>query len=61
VGIPTRQAEAYFDGSFTVRDLRPFFRRRFRTSRPHRVDIRARNPCFRMRRLLRGLYVGLPI
>jgi hypothetical protein len=54
-------AAAYFDGSFTTRRLRPFFRRRLRTSRPHRVSIRARNPCVRMRRLFRGRYVGLPI
>lgn len=54
-------AAAYFDGSFTVSRLRPFLRRRLSTSRPHRVSIRARNPCLRMRRLLRGRYVGLPI
>jgi hypothetical protein len=46
------------EGSRTASCLRPFFRRRLRTARPHRVSIRARKPCFRMRRLLRGLYVG---
>lgn len=54
-------AAAYFDGSFTVRRLRPFLRRRLRTSRPHLVSIRVRNPCLRIRRLFRGRYVGLPI
>jgi hypothetical protein len=54
-------AAAYFDGSFTVRRLRPFLRRRLRTSRPHFVSIRVRNPCLRIRRLFRGRYVGLPI
>lgn len=29
--------------------LRPFVRRRLRIMRPARVDIRARNPCFRFR------------
>jgi hypothetical protein len=52
---------AYFEGSCTVRRLRPFFRLRLRTSRPHRVAMRVRNPCVRMRRLLRGRYVGLPM
>lgn len=54
-------AAAYFDGSFTVRRLRPFLRRLLRTSRPHFVSIRVRNPCLRIRRLFRGRYVGLPI
>ena len=54
-------AAAYLDGSRTVRRLRPFFLRRLSTSRPHRVAIRARKPCVRMRRLFRGRYVGLPI
>lgn len=47
-----------FEGSRTVRCLRPFFRRRLRIARPHRVRIRARNPCLLVRRLLRGRYVG---
>ena len=54
-------AAAYFDGSFTVRRLRPFLRRLLSTSRPHFVSIRVRNPCLRIRRLFRGRYVGLPI
>jgi len=45
---------AYLDGTLTVSRFRPFFRRRLNTSRPQRVDIRARNPCLRTRRLLRG-------
>jgi hypothetical protein len=55
------QAPAYLVGSLTVSLFRPFFRLRLNTSRPHRVDIRVRNPCVRIRRLLRGRYVGLPI
>jgi hypothetical protein len=35
---------AYFEGSFTVKLFRPFFRRRLSTARPHRVAIRALNP-----------------
>src|SRR3989449_8552025 len=46
------------DGRRTVRRLRPFFRRRDRTARPHTSFIRARNPCLLMRRRLRGRYVG---
>jgi hypothetical protein len=38
------QAPAYFDGSLTVRRLRPLFRRRLSTSLPHFVSILARNP-----------------
>ena len=38
--------------------LRPFFLRRDKTARPHRVAIRARNPCLLMRRLFRGRYDG---
>ena len=56
-----RQAPAYFEGRRTVSSLRPFLRRRFRTSRPHRVDIRSRKPWVLMRRLFRGRYVGLPM
>jgi len=52
---------AYLEGSWTVSRLRPFFRRRLRTSRPHLVAIRNLKPCVRIRRLLRGRYVGLPI
>ncbi len=52
---------AYFEGSWTVSRFRPFLRRRLRTSRPHLVAIRNLKPCVRMRRLLRGRYVGLPI
>src|SRR5688572_268249 len=47
-------APAYFVGSWTVSRLRPFLRRRLRTSRPHLVAIRNLKPCVRMRRLLRG-------
>lgn len=54
-------APAYFVGSFTVSRLRPFFRRRLSTSLPHLSDIRVRNPWVFIRRLFRGLYVGLPI
>jgi hypothetical protein len=49
-----RQRPPCLEGTLTVRRLRPFFRRRESTSRPHRSAIRARNPC-RLRRLrLRG-------
>ena len=48
------QTPAYLEGSLTVRRLRPFLRRRLRTSLPHFVSIRVRNPCVLMRRLLRG-------
>lgn len=47
-----------FDGTRTVNRLRPFRRRRLRISRPHRVFIRARNPCLLLRRRFRGRYVG---
>lgn len=59
--IETDYAPAYFVGSFTVSRLRPFFRRRLSTSLPHLSDIRVRKPCVLIRRLFRGLYVGLPI
>ena len=52
---------AYLEGNWTVSRLRPFLRRRLKTSRPHLVAIRNLNPCVRIRRLLRGRYVGLPI
>jgi|GEM_PF-3454231 len=54
-------APAYLEGNWTVSRLRPFLRRRLRTSRPHLVAIRNLKPCVRIRRLLRGRYVGLPI
>jgi hypothetical protein len=41
-----------------VSRLRPFLRRRDSTARPHRVAIRARNPCLLIRRLFRGRYDG---
>ncbi len=50
----SRQEPPCFDGSDTVSCFRPFFRRRDSTARPHRVAIRARNPCLLTRRLLRG-------
>jgi hypothetical protein len=53
-----RQEPPCFDGSETVSRLRPFFLRRDSTARPHRVAIRARNPCLLMRRLFRGRYDG---
>lgn len=53
-----RQALPCLDGMETTRLLRPFFRRRDNTARPHRVAIRARNPCLAIRRLLRGRYDG---
>ena len=53
-----RQEPPCFDGSETVSRLRPFLRRRDSTARPHRVAIRARNPCLLMRRLFRGRYDG---
>jgi hypothetical protein len=53
-----RQEPPCFDGSETVSCLRPFFRRRERTARPHRVAMRARKPCLLIRRLLRGRYDG---
>jgi hypothetical protein len=52
---------AYLEGNWTASRLRPFFRRRLRTSRPHLVAMRNLKPCVRIRRLLRGRYVGLPI
>jgi hypothetical protein len=36
---------------------RPFARRRFKTARPARVDMRLRNPCFFWRLRLFGWYV----
>jgi hypothetical protein len=52
---------AYLEGNWTVSRFRPFFRRRLKTSRPHLVAMRNLKPCVRIRRLLRGRYVGLPI
>ena len=51
----------YLDGICTEMRLRPFRRRRLKVSRPHFVSIRARKPCLRIRRVLRGRYVGLPM
>jgi hypothetical protein len=42
----------------TTRRLRPRLRRAFRTLRPPRVAMRARNPCLLIRLRLRGRYVG---
>ena len=53
-----RQRPPCFDGSKTASFFRPFLRRRFKTSRPQRVFIRARKPCLFSRRLFRGRYVG---
>lgn len=53
-----RQLPPCFDGNCTASRLRPFLRRRLSTARPQRVRIRARNPCFLVRRRLRGRYVG---
>lgn len=53
-GSRSAYAPAYLLGSCTVSCFLPFFRRRLKTSRPHRVDILSRNPCVRIRRLLRG-------
>lgn len=53
-----RQRPPCLDGTRTVRRLRPFLRRRLKTWRPQRVFMRARKPCFAVRRLLRGRYVG---
>lgn len=50
-----RQLPPCFDGILAARRLRPFFRRRLSTALPHRVLIRARNPCLRIRRLFLGL------
>lgn len=56
--LAVRQALPCFDGIETVSRFRPFLRRRDSTSRPHRVAMRARNPCLAIRRLLRGRYDG---
>src|SRR5262245_47122492 len=56
--VPARQPQfGCFGGIETVSRLRPFARRRFRTSCPPGVLIRARKPCVRLRRLLLGWYV----
>ena len=44
----------YFEGTETLRRLRPFARRRLSTKRPEVVDIRLRKPCLRVRRVLLG-------
>jgi hypothetical protein len=50
-----------FDYSLlTVKRLRPFARRRFRTKRPFLVLIRTRNPCVRLRRRVFGWNVRFP-
>jgi hypothetical protein len=41
-------------GRYAAKRLRPFDRRRFRTSRPPRVLMRLRKPCSRLRLILRG-------
>jgi hypothetical protein len=48
------QRRAGFAGTWTVRRLRPFLRRRLSTLRPPGVSMRARNPCVRLRRKLLG-------
>lgn len=48
---------SYFEPTETVRRLRPFIRLRRKTSRPPRVFIRARNPCFLSRLIRLGWYV----
>jgi len=53
-----RQDPPCLDGRETVSRFRPFFRLRESTARPHRVAIRARNPCLLIRRLFRGRYDG---
>src|SRR5690606_36339440 len=57
----THQPANYLLPTATVRRRRPRRRRRFRTARPDRVCIRARNPCLFFRFRLLGWYVGLPI
>lgn len=56
-----RQPLQCFDGSCTVRRLRPFLRRRASVARPHLSFMRARKPCLLMRRRFRGRYVGFPM
>src|SRR5690606_29874259 len=53
-----RGAGPYLPPILTVSRARPRRRRRFRTLRPPRVAMRARNPCLLTRLRLRGLYVG---
>lgn len=55
----SRCATPYFFAVVTEIRLRPFARRRRRTSRPPRVFLRARKPCVRLRLLLWGWYVRL--
>lgn len=47
--------------AYTDNRLRPLRRRAFSTLRPPRVDIRARNPCRRWRRLVLGCQVRFGI
>jgi len=56
--LAARQRLPCFLPTWTVSFLRPFFRRRDSVARPHRSSIRARKPCFAMRRLFRGRYDG---
>jgi hypothetical protein len=53
-----RQEPPCFEGREIASCFRPFLRLRDRTARPHRVAMRARNPCLLIRRLLRGRYEG---
>ena len=56
-------AEGFFLNGYedeTVSRLRPFARRRLRTSRPFLVLIRTRKPCVRLRCLVFGWNVRFP-
>lgn len=53
-GTARRRHPSYFFAAVTEIRLRPFARRRRRTSRPPRVFLRARNPWVRLRLLLCG-------
>src|SRR5436190_3857015 len=53
----TGPSGGYFLGALTTSRLRPFARRRLRTLRPALVELRLRNPCSRLRRILLGWYV----
>jgi hypothetical protein len=56
-----QRLDRYFELFETAKRLRPLRLRRFSTSRPARVLMRARNPCLFKRFRRRGRYVGLPI
>src|SRR6185436_6932848 len=56
-----RHGASYFFAIVTEIRLRPFERRRRRTSRPPRVFLRARNPWVRLRLLLWGWYVRFTV